>query len=561
MAPHAAAQAVPRNTEVCPRGAEGEPVREPTDLRSQNKVLKVNFTIRNSTQANGHSLYCYIDDHGNQAPTLRLHPGDTLILTLKNEISLPKSMTGKGSHAGEHLLHSPTRGQADPCSSLMIEGATNLHFHGMAVPPVCHQDETLQTTVPRGGSPFEYRIQIPDNQPPGLYWYHPHVHGFSEDQILGGASGALIVEGIEQAKPDLANLRERVLVIRDQEMPDAPSTQKVDANTPTKDLSINFTPVFYPTYQPALIRMKPSERQLWRVLNASADTYLDLQVLFNGQRQALGLAALDGVPLKYDEPRSEKYLVWQTELLIPPAGRAEFILNGPKEGVKALLVTNAVPRGPVDEYNTHLQLGATSDARRASGQDDNDPYRPLAAIVATSDASEPSSILPAYVSAKETHAPAPLASIRPVRTRKLYFSEKLTNPNDPKSPTIFFITEEGQTPTAFDPNAKAPNITVHQGEVEDWVIENRSQEPHAFHIHQIHFLPIELRGVAYEEPTLRDTINLPAWAGEPLPYPSVRLRMDFRDPAIVGTFPYHCHILQHADAGMMGTVRVEPANE
>jgi FtsP/CotA-like multicopper oxidase with cupredoxin domain len=37
------------------------------------------------------------------------------------------------------------------------------------------------------------------------------------------------------------------------------------------------------------------------------------------------------------------------------------------------------------------------------------------------------------------------------------------------------------------------------------------------------------------------------------------LRMDFRDPAIVGTFPYHCHLLDHEDAGMMGVVRVEPA--
>jgi FtsP/CotA-like multicopper oxidase with cupredoxin domain len=34
--------------------------------------------------------------------------------------------------------------------------------------------------------------------------------------------------------------------------------------------------------------------------------------------------------------------------------------------------------------------------------------------------------------------------------------------------------------------------------------------------------------------------------------------MDFRDPRIVGTFPFHCHIMQHVDGGMMGTVQVEP---
>jgi FtsP/CotA-like multicopper oxidase with cupredoxin domain len=35
--------------------------------------------------------------------------------------------------------------------------------------------------------------------------------------------------------------------------------------------------------------------------------------------------------------------------------------------------------------------------------------------------------------------------------------------------------------------------------------------------------------------------------------------MDFRDPDIVGTFPYHCHILQHEDGGMMGTIQILPA--
>jgi FtsP/CotA-like multicopper oxidase with cupredoxin domain len=36
--------------------------------------------------------------------------------------------------------------------------------------------------------------------------------------------------------------------------------------------------------------------------------------------------------------------------------------------------------------------------------------------------------------------------------------------------------------------------------------------------------------------------------------------MDFRDPNIVGTFVYHCHLLEHEDKGMMGTIRVEPAD-
>jgi FtsP/CotA-like multicopper oxidase with cupredoxin domain len=55
---------------------------------------------------------------------------------------------------------------------------------------------------------------------------------------------------------------------------------------------------------------------------------------------------------------------------------------------------------------------------------------------------------------------------------------------------------------------------------------------------------------------LRDTIDLPYWDGKSAKYPSVKLLMDFRNPEIAGTFLYHCHILEHEDGGMMGTIRV-----
>jgi len=64
--------------------------------------------------------------------------------------------------------------------------------------------------------------------------------------------------------------------------------------------------------------------------------------------------------------------------------------------------------------------------------------------------------------------------------------------------------------------------------------------------------------VPVDEPYLRDTINVAYWDGHSRVYPSVKLRMDFRDPSIVGTFVYHCHLLEHEDGGMMGTIRVEP---
>jgi FtsP/CotA-like multicopper oxidase with cupredoxin domain len=147
-----------------------------------------------------------------------------------------------------------------------------------------------------------------------------------------------------------------------------------------------------------------------------------------------------------------------------------------------------------------------------------------------------------------------------VRERHLYFSEKLVDPNDPTSAIEFYLTVDGEEPKMFDMSSNIPNIVAQQGTVEDWVIENRSQELHAFHIHQLHFLLLEYMGRPANEDFLRDTVNVPYYNGHTLAYPSVRLRMDFRDPNSVGTFVYHCHLLEHEDKGMMGSIRVEPAS-
>jgi FtsP/CotA-like multicopper oxidase with cupredoxin domain len=136
----------------------------------------------------------------------------------------------------------------------------------------------------------------------------------------------------------------------------------------------------------------------------------------------------------------------------------------------------------------------------------------------------------------------------------LYFSEVVSDPSDPSSPTNFYITVDGATPTLFDP-ANPPAIVTTQGSTEDWIVENRAGENHEFHIHQIHFLVLERDGKPVKG-QYRDMINIPYWTGTG-PYPSVKLRMDFRGPD-VGDFVYHCHILGHEDSGMMAIIRVLP---
>jgi FtsP/CotA-like multicopper oxidase with cupredoxin domain len=121
------------------------------------------------------------------------------------------------------------------------------------------------------------------------------------------------------------------------------------------------------------------------------------------------------------------------------------------------------------------------------------------------------------------------------------------------------LTVEGQKPAPYDPTSTIPNIIAQQGDVEDWIIENRTTELHAFHTHQLHFLLLQSNGAPVNEPYLRDTVSVDYWSGQGA-YPSVKLRMDFRDPAIIGTFVYHCHLLDHEDGGMMGTIRIDPAS-
>ena len=252
--------------------------------------------------------------------------------------------------------------------------------------------------------------------------------------------------------------------------------------------------------------------------------------------QMLGVVSIDGIPIN-ENGMSGNRILWESHVLLPPAGRVEFVVKGPPVGAKASFITRSFDTGPAGE---------------------NDPTRPLATIVASADAPEPAHSL--------AKAPTPLphsktewlGDVKPARTRKLYFSEQSQDPNNPASPTIFYITVDGQTPAPFDPMSPTPNLTVQEGDVEDWIVENRSREVHAFHIHQTHFLLLEWNGVPVDEPYLRDTINVAYWDGKSRQYPSVKLRMDFRDPDIVGTFVYHCHLLEHEDGGMMGTIQVLP---
>src|SRR6202041_1005410 len=111
--------------------------------------------------------------------------------------------------------------------------------------------------------------------------------------------------------------------------------------------------------------------------------------------------------------------------------------------------------------------------------------------VASLTAAEPRSKLQSSPEPLPVSSEAWLGSVAPVRVRRLYFSEKLAVPNDPTSAVEFYLTVDGQQPKMFDMSSEIPDIVAQQGTVEDWIIENRSNELHDFHIHQLHFLLLD----------------------------------------------------------------------
>ena len=106
---------------------------------------------------------------------------------------------------------------------------------------------------------------------------------------------------------------------------------------------------------------------------------------------------------------------------------------------------------------------------------------------------------------------------------------------------------------------RAPMFVARSGTVEEWNVYNKTDEVHAFHIHQVHFLLLANDG---RDPGYRrwlDTVNVPPRSRKPdgtYTPGSVRILVDFRDPIVRGTLVFHCHILDHEDHGMMATIRV-----
>lgn len=415
-------------------------------------------------------------------------------------------------------------------SKIRTSSSQNVHFHGIHGLPRCHEDEVVSTLV-NYQQTFTYDIQIPLNQNPGMYWYHPHVHGSSEVALQGGATGVIIVNGIEAIKPQVVGLYQQILVLRDIVLPTSSisnsSLLPTGETEPTYDINLNYHPIPFPTYPPVIVEMLPGESQFWRILNSCSDAQLVLQLWYDDTPQIFEIISIDGTAISDDNPNR-----FVNQYYLASGNRLEIIVTGPSSSVSsAQLITLDAPTGPFG---------------------DADPMRPLVSIIPKPDAYRPaiqiqSGTALALTTDSMTKSVSAVRALHPAASRILVFSEI--------QPTTFYITVKEDEPRIYSRN-NAPAIVATQGTVEDWTIENASNETHVFHIHQIHFLVMAINGVSLppSEMYFADVLEVPYLN-------NVTLRMDFTENDIQGKFVYHCHILGHEDLGMMAVLQINPASE
>jgi FtsP/CotA-like multicopper oxidase with cupredoxin domain len=567
--------AAPCGTGIPPPGHEVREIRAPPE--------GITLIVRQD----GNRL-CYVSDDNADAPIIRVGLGDPLTITLRNEISQIEAIASisgpsKLTSSNEPVPRRPGFYEVVPGMRHPATGATNLHLHGFAVPPVQPQDEVLKTCTDPADGPalcgqrsITYRYQVPLNMTEGLYWYHPHVHGEVQAQMLMGLSGAIIVEGPREAAWQRAGIRERVLIVRQTQDLDAgrpqaaamtaapttppePSTRMKHApnavdtadellctrNAGIDAISLNGTPIPLGDVPDAALahwQLPENQTEFWRILNAATDAFLDLSLIDeHGAALPIEVVATDGSALSEDSGTLLPPEKTTESQFVPPGGRLEILIHPPPRGTKAYLVTHAVDTG-------------------CAG--DRLPERRLAVIEAS-----PATTAPAVPiePARPANMFRGLIARRTDHRRVIALAEY---PRPGSDDQVDFYIAERRPGAVLKPYMMGdrPAITVRAGTTEEWVIENWTNELHAFHIHQVHFRVLDVNGEPMLHPALLDVVNVPYASATgyhskegPIRPGRVRIKLNF-PRELAGDIPFHCHLVDHEDNGMMAVLRVLPVH-
>lgn len=462
----------------------------PRVLYSENGVLSATLTAAPAeVTVADRSFVSNVFNGDYLAPVLRLQRGDRLRLTFVNRID-----------------------RAD----IEIEGPepSNLHYHGMAIPPVAPADDIF-LSVPSGAgtsahiahgglrdagsNSYVYEWTVPSDHPQGLHWYHPHLHGRVEGQVLSGLSGLIYVDGfLRDHYPELASLTEHILYLRDIELPGAP-----DGAAKTKTIN---------GVAGGVLRMRPGEIQIWEMGNLGADSFFDISV----DGTSIWALSHDGNILIEPSPTESVFL--------PPASRAGVAIRAPARPGRYAIRTHAVDTGP---------------------QGDANPETVLATLI---------------VEGASLHSEALVARLRQPAVRRAEISptiEQIRALPITRRRTITY-TESADGNTFFIDGRQVDmnriDVRVRLGDVEEWTIRNMTGERHTFHIHQLDYLVTSINRSDEDARGLRDNIDVP-YLENGVPG-EVRIIVPFTNPSIVGRFVYHCHILEHEDKGMMAVIEV-----
>jgi FtsP/CotA-like multicopper oxidase with cupredoxin domain len=388
-------------------------------------------------------------------PVLHVHPGELMRLRLVNHLSQP----------------------------------TNLHFHGMRTSPLGNSDNPHLIILPN--ETFTYEVRVPPTQPAGLFWYHAHIHGLGEQQIMAGLSGTIV---IEPSVP--VPLTQRLFILKDMIFDDETGNDEVDGALHGIVQSVNGGLL-------ATEAMRPGETQLWRFSNQSANRALHL--VMSGHR--FRIVAEDG------EPVADERFVEVLEMT--PGARFDVLMDGVKAGHFPLLAKGI--------------MTGTGTARLSD--------RVIGYLDVAGDAVAPS------VAIHRGPLPPDLRAVRIDAARDVAFSQTTTSV---VADQHFFVNGRMFEPDRMD-------VRVKLGSTEEWTIRNDSDDMHVFHIHQMGFQVVELNGMPVPFAGYVDTVRVPERG-------SVKLRLPFTDPLILGRFMFHCHVLRHEDKGMMANIEVyDPA--
>ncbi|MGH8909858.1 MAG: multicopper oxidase family protein [Egibacteraceae bacterium] len=486
------------------------PLEEPDQVfRNDAGVLEVTLTASTETiDVSGSPLGArpFTASAGGQTfpaklngPTLHVRPGDTIKVTFVNQL-----------------------GDGEP---------TNIHYHGLHVDPTGIGDNVFRRFA--DGNTYQSEVTLPENHRLGTYWYHVHYHGNSDGQVMGGLSGLLIVEGLEQLLPaDLRGTTQRQLAFRDVQT-DFQVGIGDDRGSITKAPNPNRPSIRLVNglYQPTFSK-ESGQYELWRLANIGSDVFYRIQFV-NGLHpenpEDLFVAAEGGVPVWDLPPRSE--------LLLPPGQRFDVLVLGGDPGEYLL---QSLPYAQHADGNlnplpvpTETETLATVTVAAAAPGVAQAPALPDGLVpeegLSLSD--------PAVINA--------LSGTDEVVKRGPFVFDYRSNPFRAVINGVAFT--EGMTP------AVSPVLNT----VEEWTLENATSDDHPFHIHVNDFQVMSVNGQPYDASGLQDVVNIPKRyrneSGEVV-NGQVVIRTEFTD--FTGWFVYHCHILNHEDAGMMATIQV-----